>query len=242
MALSLFLTIAPVGAQDPPGQGYTLDDLVTMIGAFEVETILARVSRDCLAFRMDTEAEERLRAAGAQDQLITALQDACYRGEEIEAEVPAPLETDTPGAPATTVLYDPGSAGLRSLAIPGLGQFYTGRRFKGAIFLAGWAGAIAYGAMSERETVVCLERGVDPCPPGQVQDRIVERPKLLMGIAGAAVLAVVSALDARSGATRENTRLTAQPGQATTSGLLLKVLPPRNPGGTGDLVVLQVRF
>ena len=173
-------------AQERPP--FTLEQIEELLAAGLAPSVIVEMAgADCLAFRLNEEAEGRLRAAGATDELITGLRNVCYGGPEPEPETP----TETPPVAASSSIplpYSPGSAALRSLAIPGLGQFYTGRPAVGALFLAGWAGALGFGFMSQDVTVECLARvgESEPCPSDQVRGKVTERPVLVVGL-GAAV-------------------------------------------------------
>jgi hypothetical protein len=154
-SLLLVLALFPAGSHAQQGPPYTLEQLEGYLAVgLSPDLILSRVQRDCLAFRIDAAAEERLRVAGAQDAFMEALRGVCYRGPEEVVEEPArpvlppePRPQPTP-SPVSAVPYSAGSAALRSLLVPGLGQFYTKRPAVGAVFLAGWAGALGFGLMS----------------------------------------------------------------------------------------------
>ena len=123
----------PLPSQERPP--VTLEQIEELLAARLAPGVILRMAgADCLAFRVDEDAERRLRAAGANAELVAGLREACYRGPEPERQ--AVSETPRPTAPAaSSVRFDPGSAALRSLAVPGLGQFYTGRRVVGGLFL-----------------------------------------------------------------------------------------------------------
>jgi hypothetical protein len=250
----LGLGLPPADLRAQQGPPYTLEQLEGYLAVgLAPELILNRVQRDCLAFRMDTAAEERLRTAGADDAFLQALRGVCYRGPEEAVEPPArpePTPEPRPQPPVTAglqVTYDPGSAALRSLLLPGLGQFYTKRPVFGAVFLAGWAGALGLGIMSQEVTVECLDRVTDSCPPNRVLSETVKRPMLAVGVGGAVALAVVSALEARSGANKANLRQLTLGEGTHPGGVLVEVLPAGAlpvalAGAGGDLVLLQFRF
>lgn len=235
---AILLTSNPAWAQER--QPYTLEQIEGLLEArLATSVILGMVRTDCLTFQIDEEAVERLTAAGASRELIAALRDVCYEGPEPEIE-PA-VEATPATSPPTTGLFSPASAALRSLAIPGLGQFYTGRPALGAAFLGAWAGAIGFGLMSEKVTVECLAQATDECPSGQVRAKISERPQLMLGLGIAAAVAVISALEARSGAAKVNARQTAMARRILESDLVLEVLPrPRSASAPG-MILLQLR-
>jgi hypothetical protein len=109
-------------------------------------------------------------------------------------------------APQTTaVVYNPISAAARSVFLPGLGQFYTGRPAMGVAFTAVAGAALAAAVMSKKTTVQCLAPAVDgACPSGQVGSESVKRPMLIPGVAAFLALGVVSAVEAHSAAAKLN--------------------------------------
>jgi hypothetical protein len=70
------LSAGALHAQDPP---YSVEQLVRLLESriFAEDRILERVSASCLGFRMEAEAERRLRQAGASDELIEELGGVC---------------------------------------------------------------------------------------------------------------------------------------------------------------------
>jgi TM2 domain-containing membrane protein YozV len=228
-------------AQERPP--FTLEQIEELLAAGLAPSVIVEMAgADCLAFRLNEEAEGRLRAAGATDELITGLRNVCYGGPEPEPETP----TETPPVAASSSIplpYSPGSAALRSLAIPGLGQFYTGRPAVGALFLAGWAGALGFGFMSQDVTVECLARvgESEPCPSDQVRGKVTERPMLVLGLGAAVAVAVISAIEARSGADKANARQMALGQGAGGRNLLLEIFPPPASASGQRLVLLQLR-
>ncbi len=75
-ALALPLLAGPLRAQ---GQAYSVDQLIRLVQSrvFTEERILGVTEESCLAFRLDDKTEARLREAGASDELINGLRDAC---------------------------------------------------------------------------------------------------------------------------------------------------------------------
>jgi len=101
--------------------------------------------------------------------------------------------------------------------------------------------------MSQETTVECLDRVTDYCPPNRVLSETVKRPMLAVGVGGAVALAVVSALEARSGAAKANARTVALGADAQPGGVLVEVLPLdafalARAGAGRDLVLVQLRF
>jgi hypothetical protein len=126
------------------------------------------------------------------------------------AAAPTPAAArQAPSAPAATaappVRLSPGSAAVRSIFVPGLGQFYTGRPVLGVLFLGAAAGALAVGVGSTETTVRCAAPLVnDECPGGAEYDEITRKQYLVPGLGGFLAIAVISALEARSAASRAN--------------------------------------
>jgi len=222
---------------------FTLEQIEELLAAHLAPSVILQMAgADCVAFKVDEGVEGRLRAAGASAALITGLRGVCYRGPEPERRA-VPETPPTTASPASSLRLDPGSAALRSLAVPGLGQFYTGRPVVGAAFLAGWIGALGFGLLSQDVTVECLARvgEGEPCPSGQARDEIAERPMLAVGLGAAVAVAVISALEARSGARKANARQVALSRGAAGRKVLLEILPPPTPSGGRRLVLLQFR-
>lgn len=241
--LSLSATLlCPSAVQGQERQPFTLEQIEGLLaaGITSTQVILEMVGEDCLAFRV-AEAEEALSAAGASAELIQALRTVCYAGPEPEVEVEAPVEAGPTVPPSSATLFNPGAAAMKSLAIPGLGQFSTGRPAVGAVFLAAWAGAIGFGVMSEKVTVECLARTTGTCPEGDIRGETAEKSKLLMGLGAAAGVAIISALEARSGANRANLSRQAFLGRASPRKVVLEVLPAVRGASGRDLVLLQLR-
>ena len=231
-----------VEAQEVPVPVETIERLLGVNQS--TEAIMRLFTEDrCRAFPLNAETVSRLEAAGAQEDLIAGLREVSFCG----GEEPEPEETPVPvvpldSPPTEPVLYSPGSAAMRSLAIPGLGQFYTGQPALGGLFLAGWAGAIGFGVMSQETTVECLSPTTDACPAGQVRGETVTRPNLIVGLGAAAALAITSALHARSAATKANVQ-SRSPGDAMAGQrFTLVVLPAQQSGRTTEFVLVQLRF
>jgi hypothetical protein len=95
--------------------------------------------------------------------------------------------------------------------------------------------------MSQEVTVECLDKVTDSCPSNRVRSESVKRPMLAAGVGGALVLAVVSALEARSGARKLNARGMAV-GELGARGILVEALPVDVGVGTQELVLVRLRF
>mgnify|MGYP006277734761 CR=1 FL=1 len=254
MALSIaLLALLPAGLGAQEENGISVERIELLLNARQSSRAILQLIETngfCLSFRLDAETRQRLREAGGDDELLTGLENVAVCGEEeeareeepaVEEETPAPAEEE-PAARAGAGPYSPGSAALRSLAVPGLGHFYTGNPVLGGLFLAGWAGALGFGVMSQEVTVYCLAQTTESCPSGQVRNEEVERPMLLVGVGAAAALAVGSALHARASARQANARMAGGGGGAGRPGISLRFLPTDPPPRPTDVVVLQLRF
>ena len=236
LAACVLAVPAKVGAQQGPA--FTLDQVERLLRA-NVPGILNDLRRDCIAFEVTDAAAMRLRAAGADDAFLAALRDVCKR---LPAQAPPPVvepPVRTEAQPAPRGAVSPGSAAIRSLIIPGLGQFATRKPALGVVFLAAWGGALGYGLLSQETTIECLARVTDTCPAADVRDEVVKRPALAIGVGAALAVAVVSALHARSSARAA----LAAGADASGPGPRL-VLEPVLPGslGTGTGIQFRVRF
>jgi hypothetical protein len=148
------------------------------------------------------------RAAGGQTITKTFRLDV----PDAPAAAPAPSGGGQPAArPAArsatpnAVRLNPGSAAIRSIFIPGLGQFYTKRPVVGVLFRGAAAGALGVGVGSTETTVRCrapLQN--NECPSGQTADEVKRKHMLVPGLGGFLAIGVISALEARSAASRAN--------------------------------------
>jgi tetratricopeptide (TPR) repeat protein len=101
--------------------------------------------------------------------------------------------------------YSVGGAFVTGLLVPGLGHFTTGRPVVGALVLGSAGGALAAGFGVRRVEIACASPVQDgECPPDQVLGRSTERPYQMAGIAAAAAIGFLGALDAARGASRRN--------------------------------------
>ena len=75
-ALALNLFAGPLFAQSQP---YSVEQLIRLVESrvFTEERILGLVEESCLAFRLDEESEAQLSAAGASEELMARLREAC---------------------------------------------------------------------------------------------------------------------------------------------------------------------
>ena len=107
--------------------------------------------------------------------------------------------------PPSSNTYSPGGAAVRSLLVPGLGQFYTGKPVLGAVFLAATGAAVGLALGSKEVTVQCkspLSGGT--CPSNEIANESTSRPLLVPGLAGAGAIAIIAAFEARSAARKKN--------------------------------------
>ncbi len=111
------------------------------------------------------------------------------------AEDRAEVEARLASLASVPTLSSPSGALVRGIVIPGLGQFYTRRPALGALVLAG-AGTTAYLAMQPREGTRRMER-LDPNgQPVVWTEAVTEYPNLVSGIAGAAAITALGAIEA----------------------------------------------
>jgi hypothetical protein len=104
--------------------------------------------------------------------------------------------------------WSPSSAAVRSIILPGMGQFYTKQKFLGGAFLLAAAGAAAAGVLVREDEVECAPvfQNYDPCPPGYEVRKYKTRPLLVPAAAGYVTLGIASALQARGVARRSSIR------------------------------------
>lgn len=191
--------------------------------------VLSAVPNDAAALsRIDAieEAERQaeaarqaaLAAADSLRQSISGQQDTAQSGRALTP--PGPTDPASPARSLPT--YGPGQALAMGLVVPGLGQIYTGRPLFGVLSLFAAGGAAAAGILVEKVSVDCRVQPVNGvCPPADVLEERTERPYLAAGIAGAAAVTLLGALDAFIAARRANER--AAQGQ-TAGGAALDIL------------------
>jgi tetratricopeptide (TPR) repeat protein len=146
--------------------------------------------------------------------------------------------------PAPVQRYNPGSALVAGLLVPGLGHFTTGRPGRGALFMTAAGAAVAAALLVEKVDVDCLSPPVGGvCPTDQILNKDVSRPLLLPGLGAAAVIGIVGAVDAFRGAQRKNaTDAGLRMGMVGDRGVRLQA-PGINAAWTGIRIdLLRVRF
>lgn len=208
------------------------------VAAAEAEAAgdLQRASRHLqnvlLAVPDDVAAAERLRAVNAamatpqmsaEPPPVTTRTTADSADAGVVATDSAEVAAPSPTTVAPVQLYDPGQAALLGIIFPGLGEFYTGRKLRGALLLGAAAGAIAFGAMTESVEVQCLSVPVNNfCPPEEVVGERVTRPYFAPSVGVAAALTVIGAIDAFFGARSANERAAAAARGEGSSGARLE--------------------
>lgn len=110
---------------------------------------------------------------------------------------PAEPQRPTPIRP-----YSPWAAVGLGLLLPGGGEFYVGRPGRGAAVLALAGGAAVAGLLFTRVEVSCRTPTAGECPPEDVLDERETRPYLGPGLAAAAVITLIGAIDAGLSAAR----------------------------------------
>lgn len=121
-------------------------------------------------------------------------------------------------------LRSPGSAFALGLVVPGLGEVYAGRAVLGLVALAVAGGAVTAGYLAESVDIRCATIPQnDVCPQADIVSQTTDRPYLGAGIAVAAGVTVLAALDAFLAARRANAQILSE---GTNSDRNMDVLPP----------------
>ncbi|MGD8278948.1 MAG: hypothetical protein PVH00_13015 [Gemmatimonadota bacterium] len=196
-----------------------------------LRTVLTALPGDVAAqSRIDAIEEEiRLEEAARQAALAAAdsLRQAVAGQQDTTVARPAVLPDSGGSANGTARrlhTYSPGQA-LAMGIVPGLGQVYAGRRVLGVFSLALAGGAVATGVLVEHVKIDCRIQPVDgTCPAADVLGERTERPYLIAGIAGAAAVTLVGALDAFFAARRANSRA-AEAQRGRGGGVAITVVP-----------------
>lgn len=118
------------------------------------------------------------------------------RPERVEETVPPPAPTPRSAGATRSAT----TAALLGVALPGGGEFYTGRPLRGAVVLGGTAAALIAGLTITRIQVDCRsvpQNGV--CPEEDLLGETETRPYLTAGIAAAALITIAGAIDAALG-------------------------------------------
>jgi hypothetical protein len=191
---------------------------------------LAALPGDVVAQSRIDRIEEEKRLEDAAREAARAAADSLRQSVGVQrdtagsrAEPPSAVGASPNGTARRLHTYDPGQALAMGLVVPGLGQVYAGRRFLGVLSLLMAGGAAGAGILVEHVRIDCRIQPVNgACPPGDVLDERTERPYLTAGLAGAAAVTLVGALDAFFAARRANTRAAqAQPGRGDGGAIAL---------------------
>lgn len=128
--------------------------------------------------------------------------------------------------------------------VPGMGQYYTGRPLGGTLVLALAGGAAATGLLRKNIDVICYNEVPpgEPCPPAEIVREITERPLLLPGLAVAAAVTLMGAIEARVKAKRRRAELDAITGERTASRPRLRLPSVTTRGRRVDLNLLRITF
>ena len=138
--------------------------------------------------------------------------------------------------------FTPGGALGRGI-VPGFGQFYTRRPILGTVVLAAVAGAVAYALPTENEVrqdsaPVTLIDGRTVILPTSAPYTVVTRPNLATGVAVAAGVTAVAAIESYIYARRVRGQVLS--GGVRRAAVRVRPLPSRDPRATG--VALDVRL
>jgi hypothetical protein len=107
-------------------------------------------------------------------------------------------------------LPSPGGAMARGIFFPGAGQYYSRRPFAGFLVTAASVGAIVYGMQSKSEQGSVTREALDPFGnPYTYRENVVttSRPNMSTGIAAAAGISVIAAIEAAVHAGRQRRAL-----------------------------------
>jgi tetratricopeptide (TPR) repeat protein len=155
----------------------------------------------------DAQATERLAAMRTANRGEVVVPPPARDSATAAVEQPAPVAADPDSAATPLGLKSPGSAFALGLVVPGLGEIYAGRSGLGLLALAAAGGAVAVGYMAESVDIRCATVPQnDVCQPEYVLSETTDRPYLGAGIAVAAGIGVLAALDAFLAARRANAR------------------------------------
>ena len=180
--------------------------------AFDAGVIAARGGRADAAVRSFRRAAEAAPDWPAARYNLGVTLDRSGEGEDAEEQLRHYLELDPQAVDALAVSHRIGQlqaargAGPRSrgtalalgLAVPGLGQFYSGRTGVGLAVLASVGGVVAAGLLDQQVHVRCMRPPADGggCPAEEVVSRDVERPRLNDALVAAGVITVLAAFEA----------------------------------------------
>lgn len=140
----------------------------------------------------------------------------------------------------------PNNALALGVIVPGLGQYYSGRRREGAIVLSAAAAVVLTGLVFKEITVRCLTVvGPDEeCPSGQIFDETTRRPYLGPALGATAFVAVAAAFEAFLRARRARAEQAETVGSTTASTRGVRITGPSVVSSARgvDLNLVRVRF
>jgi tetratricopeptide (TPR) repeat protein len=142
-------------------------------------------------------------------------------------------------------VYNPATALVAGVFIPGFGQFHTDRPVAGLVVLTAAASAVGV-ALLYTETEVSCRTPEDPCPPNQVIDETTTRPFLVPGLAVAAAVTIGAAIEGFIHAKKKNAETAGVVGAGESPGPQgFSLLPPTlgaGPDGSVALELVRLRF
>ena len=142
-------------------------------------------------------------------------------------------------------VYNPSTALVAGMFIPGFGQFHTDRPVGGLLVLT-LVGAAAGFAIGYTETEVACQSAEDPCPPNQIIDETTTRPYLVPGLAVAVGITLAAAIEGYVSAKRKNeASANVVGGGEVTEPRGFSLLPPTfGPTRDGGVAIelVRVRF
>ncbi len=211
-----------------------------------LHTVLAALPGDVAAQSRIDRIEEEIRLEEAARAAADSLRQSVAGQQDTAGVRPVGPPAATGGANGTARrlhTYRAGQALAMGLVVPGLGQAYAGRKLLGFLSLAAAGGAASAGYLVERVKIDCLIEPVSGvCPAGYEVGRHTERPYLTAGIAGAAAITLVGALDGFFAARRANSRA-AGAQRSGSDGVAITVLPSVRVGARAVLVEwARIRF
>jgi uncharacterized caspase-like protein len=110
---------------------------------------------------------------------------------------PSTVNAQREESPPSSSALEPNQVLMQGLLFPGLGEFKTQRNGRGALVLAGAAAALAAGFLVESTTESCVIRPISgSCPSEYLIGVESSKPFLVPGIAIAAAVTVLGAIDA----------------------------------------------
>lgn len=197
-----------------------------------LRTVLAALPGDVAAQSRIDRIEEEIRGEEAAREAARAAADSLRQAVAVQQDTavppavrPAPATESPTGTARRLHTYSAGQALAMGLVVPGLGQVYAGRKLLGVLSLAVAGGAASAGYLVEHVKIDCRIQPVNgTCPADDVLGQHTERPYLTAGIAGAAAITLVGALDGFFSARRANSRA-AEAQRGGSGRVAIAVLP-----------------